>query len=176
MCSDEISYLNVVQVLKEAVLGIRRSSTLIQNTLSNIEGLLCTRDQVKNNTVEVPILNPSTKYPAMVMERTVDTTPRNVVDYTQKRKLFDSYNDGGKYKSAVEVFNVSDNEDSINVVNQAEIFAKLKMESPSVVVKPQLPSSWTQPGEYSSKKKKYYNLVGQSSDVRNTFASPVIVS
>lgn len=85
--------------------------------------------------------------------------------------MAESEHDGGRIKSVVDV---SDSEEDTTFLNQTSSFANLKMESPSVVGKSQVPSIWTQPREGSSKKNKTCQTPMSQSSFKNKGASPVI--
>lgn len=78
-----------------------------------------------------------------------------------------------KTKSIVNVFEF---EEDINVMNQRNTFANLKMESPSIVGKPQLPLSWTQCCGTSSKKKKSPEMPKASTDFKRWGTTPAMDS
>lgn len=158
-----------LQAMKSDMLEIRKSSTLIQNSLSIIEIIMCTRAQVKPNSCDVPTTNEA-RDNVVVAGATMETTPRNEFDSSQKHKMIESDLDGGNTTSVVDV---SDSEDDTNFRNQTQTFANMKIESPSVVGKPQLPSSWTQPRDGATKKNKTIDMVVSKSDFKRNISLSV---
>lgn len=168
---EDFIFICVCQALKNDVTEIRKSSNIIQNSLSIIEIIMCTCDQLRSSSTEIPTQNATPRDAIIVAGATIGDSSWNEADYTQKRKMAESEHDGGRIKSVVDV---SDSEEDTTFLNQTSSFANLKMESPSVVGKSQVPSIWTQPREGSSKKNKTCQTPMSQSSFKNKGASPVI--
>lgn len=149
--ADMRKSINDIQSLRNDVIEIRKSSNTMQDSLSIMEILMCTQDPLTPMTVDAPLHNVSAHDSAGFPANTTQNNPKTTNDLAEKGSPIRKKHDSERLKSVV---NVSDSDEDDKVEEQSLLFANLKMESPSMVGKPQLPNFWIHTGAGSSKKNK----------------------